>query len=123
LNTSAFFKFFLGLLHFLLDIQLETDADHFPSIPRVQEATSECLFAPSTVVFPTSLEFSQLTVCSNYMCEFCSFPTSGDRDAQHSDFAGFFSAEAIDAAVLQANASRQQSQEDDEGEDDDTDGT
>jgi hypothetical protein len=63
------------------------------------------------------------TVCSIYMCEFCSFPTGGDRDAQHSDFAGFFSADAIDAAVLQANASRQQTQEDDEGEDDDTDGT
>jgi hypothetical protein len=38
------------------------------------------------------------------MCEFCSIPTKGgaDRDAFHSDFAGFFSADAIEAAVRQA---------------------
>ena len=58
------------------------------------------------------------------MCEFCSFPTAGDRDAQHSDFAGFFSAEAIEAAVRQANANREQAPgEGGSGEDDDSDGT
>ena len=41
------------------------------------------------------------------MCEFCLFPSSNaNRDAQHSDFAGFFSADAIEAAVRQANAHR-----------------
>lgn len=59
------------------------------------------------------------------MCEFCLFPTGGDRDAQHSDFAGFFSSEAIETAVRQANANRQQSSQDDDDEqgDDDSDGT
>lgn len=59
------------------------------------------------------------------MCEFCSFgPTSGrqDRDATHTDFAGFFSAAAIEAAVKLANENGI-SIDDDEGEDDDTDGT
>jgi hypothetical protein len=44
------------------------------------------------------------------MCEFCLDPNSssssrgGNRDAFHSDFAGFFSADAIEAAVRQAAA-------------------
>lgn len=56
------------------------------------------------------------------MCEFCNLPTEGgiERDAQHSDFAGFFSADAIEAAVRQANASRQQSNQDGEEDDDGT---
>jgi uncharacterized protein with LGFP repeats len=63
------------------------------------------------------------------MCEFCLFPTGGDRDKQHSDFAGFFSPDAIEAAVRQANANRQSTPEDDDddededGGDDDSDGT
>ena len=57
------------------------------------------------------------------MCEFCLFPTGGDRDAQHSDFAGFFSADAIEAAVRQANANRQTTTEEEGESDDDTDGT
>ncbi|KAG7353481.1 hypothetical protein IV203_002836 [Nitzschia inconspicua] len=39
------------------------------------------------------------------MCEFCNFPNqqaNANRDAFHSDFAGFFSADAIEAAVRQA---------------------
>lgn len=66
------------------------------------------------------------------MCEFCLAPNSNnqDRDANHVDFAGFFSAAAIDAAVRQANANRQANSRhetsdgsDDEESDDDTDGT
>jgi hypothetical protein len=45
------------------------------------------------------------------MCEFCLDPNSSNRrnrksnpDAFHSDFAGFFSAQAIEAAVTQAAA-------------------
>jgi hypothetical protein len=55
------------------------------------------------------------------MCEFCSTgPNRVDRDSTHSDFEGFFSAAAIEAAVRQANAD-QASQESDD--DDDSDGT
>jgi hypothetical protein len=61
------------------------------------------------------------------MCEFCNVPNSNsNRDAFHSDFAGFFSADAIEAAVKQVNASHpQQSQQDDDSaeSDDDSDGT
>lgn len=63
------------------------------------------------------------------MCEFCLYPNgnnSSDPDAEHIDFAGFFSADAIEAAVRQANANRgQQDTTDDESteEDDDDDGT
>jgi len=57
------------------------------------------------------------------MCEFCAFPNNNtDRDATHSDFAGFFSADAINAAVQQAKASRRDDDSDGE-EDDDDDGT
>jgi hypothetical protein len=43
------------------------------------------------------------------MCEFCNFPSgASNRDAQHSDFAGFFSAEAINAAVRQAQRQQQE---------------
>ena len=55
------------------------------------------------------------------MCEFCSFgPNPVDRDSTHADFAGFFSAAAIEAAVRQANADRTS---DESESDDDTDGT
>lgn len=66
------------------------------------------------------------------MCEFCLYPNgnnSNDPDADHVDFAGFFSADAIEAAVRQANATREQSHDggdDDasgEQEEDDDDGT
>lgn len=60
------------------------------------------------------------------MCEFCNLPNKGgpDRDTLHSDFAGFFSADAIDAAVKQANASRTSTttEKSDDGDEDD-DGT
>ena len=58
------------------------------------------------------------------MCEFCNLPSKGtERDAAHSDFAGFFSADAIEAAVRQANATRKSEKKDGgEGEEDD-DGT
>lgn len=63
------------------------------------------------------------------MCEFCLNPNlrQGDRDALNPSFAGFFSPEAIEAAVRQANANRQPQQSQGEditntGEDDD-DGT
>jgi hypothetical protein len=51
------------------------------------------------------------------MCEFCSNPNS-NNDANHIDFAGFFSAEAIEAAVRKANANRSS-----QPKDDDSDGT
>lgn len=40
------------------------------------------------------------------MCEFCNDPNSQNtnRDIFHQDFAGFFSADAIEAAVRQAKA-------------------
>lgn len=40
----------------------------------------------------------------SFMCEFCSFGpnTSSDPDSRHHQFAGFFSADAIEAAVRQA---------------------
>ena len=59
------------------------------------------------------------------MCEFCSLPIGGDRDRNHKDFEGFFSAALIEAAVKQANADRKkkgEQQEDVEG-DDESDGT
>jgi hypothetical protein len=58
------------------------------------------------------------------MCEFCSLPTKGDRDRNHSDFKGFFSTELIDAAVQQAKSDREKQQQDDDvDDDDDSDGT
>lgn len=62
------------------------------------------------------------------MCEFCLFPPGSDRDSQHADFAGFFSAAAIDAAVQQATADREARRaagqnDDDDSDSDDTDGT
>lgn len=54
------------------------------------------------------------------MCEFCNLPGSNsNRDQQHSDFAGFFSADAINLAVQQANTSRRKGDADTEEDDDD----
>lgn len=56
------------------------------------------------------------------MCEFCSFGPSSrrvDQDATNPDFAGFFSAAAIEAAVRLANENGTSVEE----SDDDTDGT
>lgn len=59
------------------------------------------------------------------MCEFCLNPNqSGDRDADHIDFAGFFSPDAIERAVRQANALRAGHESNEGGgNDDDSDGT
>jgi hypothetical protein len=58
------------------------------------------------------------------MCEFCLDPNrSGDRDAEHVDFAGFFSPDAIDRAVRQANEARANQESAVGGNDDDDDGT
>ena len=64
------------------------------------------------------------------MCEFCmSGPNannSNDPDADYVEFAGFFSSDAIEAAVRQANAHRRQGGGDDDDEsssDEDDDGT
>ena len=66
-----------------------------------------------------------------HMCEFCSFGPNNntiDRDSTHIDFAGFFSVDAINAAVAQAQAAAHRpgddpQQQDDESKDDDSDGT
>jgi hypothetical protein len=68
------------------------------------------------------------TYLPNFMCEFCNVPGNNtNRDASHQDFAGFFSADAIEAAVRQVNqvnASHPSEQDDDSPEsDDDSDGT
>lgn len=62
------------------------------------------------------------------MCEFCSFgpnTNNQDQDSSHPDFAGFFSASAIEAAVRHAQSLRVKgSQGLEEGvNDDDDDGT
>ena len=58
------------------------------------------------------------------MCEFCSFGPKSElhgRDTNDSSFAGFFSADAIQAAVLKAK--QQQRQGDASESDEDSDGT
>jgi len=58
------------------------------------------------------------------MCEFCLNPNqSGDRDADHIDFAGFFSADAIERAVRQANENRANQASAEGHGDEDDDGT
>jgi hypothetical protein len=44
------------------------------------------------------------------MCEFCNVFDKVDRDSKDPHFAGFFSAAAIDAAVAQAKAQREERQ-------------
>ena len=62
------------------------------------------------------------------MCEFCLDPSGSNNrsDQFHPNFAGFFSADAIDAAVRQANARRRAPEEQDDADgdqDQDSDGT
>jgi hypothetical protein len=58
------------------------------------------------------------------MCEFCNVPGSNtNRDASHQDFAGFFSADAIEAAVRQVNASHPSDNDESAESDEDSDGT
>ena len=65
------------------------------------------------------------------MCEFCNNPF-GNRDAQHVEFAGFFTVDAIEAAVRQAAGQKQKrskkgggdaSSDDAAASDEDSDGT
>jgi hypothetical protein len=56
------------------------------------------------------------------MCEFCNNPFASNKDAQHVEFAGFFSADAIDAAVARRAKQQQDASDDDEGSED-SDGT
>jgi hypothetical protein len=54
------------------------------------------------------------------MCEYCNNPFASNKDAQRVEFAGFFSSEAIDAAVRQAAIRRSdgsQGNDDDDDED------
>ena len=59
------------------------------------------------------------------MCEFCNNPLSNnkqnDKDAQHVEFAGFFSSDAIDAAIRQTAAAATKSRQDASASDDDDD--
>ena len=63
------------------------------------------------------------------MCEFCTFPTNVDPDSMNFEFAGFFSPQAIEAAVKQANANHSAAGGDGDDDDDadvgdeDSDGT
>ena len=62
------------------------------------------------------------------MCEYCNNPFSTNRnsDEHRIEFAGFFSADAITAAVQQAKQSRQQkggNDDDDDSSDAESDGT
>jgi hypothetical protein len=58
------------------------------------------------------------------MCEFC-LNIKSKGDAVHPDFAGFFSADAIEAAIRQVNTPRRPAPlvDDDSLASDDTDGT
>jgi hypothetical protein len=74
----------------------------------------------STFWIPTKLH---PVLYTKNMCEFCNNPfAANNRDAQNIAFAGFFSSEAIEAAVRQArqNATSTSSGND---EDEDSDGT
>ena len=62
------------------------------------------------------------------MCDFCSFgPNSNqnDKDSLNCDFAGFFSSDAINAAISQSQVRRRNDtqDDDDESDDEDEDGT
>ena len=57
------------------------------------------------------------------MCEFCNNPFASNKDAQHVEFAGFFSADAIDAAVARRAKQQQQDASDDDEGSEDSDGT
>jgi hypothetical protein len=56
------------------------------------------------------------------MCEFCNNPfDTTNKDSKHIEFAGFFSTDAINAAVSQAIASRKQQVNNKNNSDDDDD--
>lgn len=75
---------------------------------------SYCIpFLAATVIIPHNIHLD----CE--MCEFCNNPFASNKDAQHVEFAGFFSAASIDAAVRRA---KQQDVSDDERSED-SDGT
>ena len=60
------------------------------------------------------------------MCEYCNNPFSNknsNSDEHRIEFAGFFSADAITAAVQQAKQLRQGSDDDDDSSDAESDGT
>lgn len=62
---------------------------------------------------------------SKLMCEFCLNP-SGNSDSHHSDFKGFFSSEAIEAAVRQSSrpvTSYDDDDDDSSADSEDSDGT
>ena len=59
------------------------------------------------------------------MCEFCTNPNNDNRDSQQVEFAGFFSAAAIEAAVHQARRQHYDAHtgDDDVEDSEDSDGT
>jgi hypothetical protein len=79
-------------------------------------------FDPIPTIYKYKIDYYCINVA--IMCEFCSLPGANNtnRDAQHSDFVGFFSSDAIDAAIRQANFNRaaQQKESDDNDDDDGT---
>ena len=67
----------------------------------------------------------QYHISYTHMCEFCSFGPNTERhgrDANDSSFTGFFSPDAIQAAILKAKQ-QEQSDESESSSDEDSDGT
>jgi hypothetical protein len=54
------------------------------------------------------------------MCEYCNNPFASNKDAQRVEFAGFFSSEAIDAAVRQAALRRSDASQGNDDDDEDS---
>jgi hypothetical protein len=54
------------------------------------------------------------------MCEYCNNPFASNKDAQRVEFAGFFSSEAIDAAVRQAAIRRSDASQGNDDDDEDS---
>jgi hypothetical protein len=54
------------------------------------------------------------------MCEYCNNPFASNKDAQRVEFAGFFSSEAIDAAVQQAALRRSDAPQGNDDDDEDS---
>jgi hypothetical protein len=70
------------------------------------------------IVVLISLQTHDIVIDSfTFMCEFCSFASgnSSNRDAFHSDFSGFFSSDAIEAAVRQANRTKHENRKNGSG--------
>jgi hypothetical protein len=56
------------------------------------------------------------------MCEYCNNPFASNNPDEHRiEFSGFFSVDAINAAVQKAQQLRRKTQEDDDDDDDDGD--